>query len=72
MAEAKQPLANPEDLKVYFCENHPEGAEAKLLETDEYGHILNWPDGFFGDAMGDMAALERARIARERKKTASA
>ena len=72
MAEAEQPLANPDDLKIYFCENHPEGAKAKLLETDEYGHILNWPEGFFGDTMGDMIALEKARLAREQKKAASA
>jgi len=76
MAEADpeddQSPANPEYLKIYFCENHPKGAEAVPIETDEYGHILNWPAGFFGDAMGDMVALEKARIARDRKKARSA
>jgi len=52
------------DLGVYFCEN--DGAESKLttLEIDPYGNIKNWPEHFFGDEFGEMAAMTEAAIER--------
>lgn len=52
------------DLSVYFCEN--DGAESNLttLELDTYGNIKNWPEHFFGDEFGEMAAMTEAAIER--------
>ena len=52
------------DLGVYFCENN--GAESSLttLELDPYGNIKNWPEHFFGDEFGEMAAMSKAEIQR--------
>ena len=52
------------DLGVYFCEN--DGAESKLttLELDPYGNIKNWPEHFFGDEFGEIAAMSKAEIQR--------
>ena len=52
------------DLGVYFCKN--DGAESKLttLELDPYGNIKNWPEHFFGDEFGEMAAMTEAAIER--------
>ena len=52
------------DLGVYFCKN--DGTESKLttLELDPYGNIKNWPEHFFGDEFGEMAAMTEAAIER--------
>jgi predicted ATPase len=53
---------------MYFVER--EGADAKLrtLEANEFGAINNWPDKFFGDAMGEAREQAKARAERELKK----
>ena len=55
---------------LYFVER--EGADAKLrtLEAHEYGAINNWPDKFFGDAMGEAREQAKARAERELRKRA--
>lgn len=52
------------DLGVYFCKNN--GAESSLtnLELDIYGNIKNWPEHFFGDEFGEIAAMSKAEIQR--------
>ena len=61
IAEADLPQS---DLGVYFCKN--DGAESKLttLELDPYGNIKNWPEHFFGDEFGELAAMTEAAIER--------
>jgi len=53
-----------DDVAVYFCEQ--EGAASKMtpLELDRFGNISNWPDGFFGDEMGDVLARAEAEAKR--------
>jgi len=57
----------PEDAALYFVDT--EGAHARLreLRIDEYGRITNWPDNFFGDAIGESAAQMKAMIQRRRE-----
>jgi len=52
-------------IKAFFSENS--GKESKLipLDVDLFGNIRNWPSGFFGDEMGEIAAMTKA--IRERK-----
>jgi hypothetical protein len=47
---------SPEDAALYFV--HSEGSHARLeeLSIDAYGRIGNWPEAFFGDALGETEA----------------
>lgn len=55
---------NSSDLKLYFVSN--KGGVAKLndLALNEFGEIENWPDRFFGDEMGEIAAISEASLKR--------
>lgn len=60
------------DMKAYFAQNNQRSSKLEKLEVDNYGNILNWPEGFFGDMEDDMYqqsmnALNR-RIAKRDKK----
>lgn len=61
---AEEKLA-PEEVAIYFCRPGENGAEIEELQVDDYGNITNWPDNFFGDEMGDLAAMTRAAMARQ-------
>lgn len=56
-----------EDAALYFV--HTEGTSARIeeLDVDDYGNIKNWPDGFFGDEMGDLVARTEAQAKRMQK-----
>ncbi len=56
-----------DDAALYFV--HTDGASARLeaLKVDLFGNILNWPDGFFGDEMGDLVARSEAQARRTAK-----
>jgi hypothetical protein len=40
-------------------------SELVTLDIDDYGNICNYPDGFFGDEMGDLVAMTEAAINRQ-------
>ena len=51
-----------DDVKLYFCEA-PHGVSKLMpLEMDPLGNIRNWPDNFMGDAFGETAKAELARL----------
>ena len=52
------------DAALYFV--HTQGAAARIegLDVDEFGNIRNWPEGFFGDEMGDLVARAEAQARR--------
>ena len=53
------------DVKLYFCDV-PDGKSVLTpLDVDPYGNIRNWPDGFMGDAFGEVAKAELTRIERQ-------
>lgn len=56
------------DAELYFCETTGGGSALKRLELDEFGNITNWPKGFFGDEMSEMAAMSQAIFQRKTKK----
>ena len=65
MAEEKDGFTN-EDAALYFCKMNNQGdSELVPLEIDTYGNICNYPDGFFGDEMGDLVAMTEASIKRQ-------
>lgn len=56
-----------EQVAAYFATTT--GSESKLeaLELDEFGNILNWPDRFFGDSMGDLFEMSKAAARRRQQ-----
>ncbi|MCC7079768.1 MAG: DUF3696 domain-containing protein [Burkholderiales bacterium] len=55
----------PEDVAVYFCRKAGSATELEPLRLNMFGEIENWPENFFGDEMGEIAA--RTLAAAERK-----
>ena len=41
-------------------------SEIEKLDVDAYGNITNWPQNFFGDEMGDLAAKAKAEMKRRK------
>lgn len=62
VAEGK---AAAEEVKLYFIDSKRGVASAADLVLNEWGEIENWPDHFFGDEMGEIAATTRASLQRQ-------
>jgi predicted ATPase len=62
---AKQTVTT-DDVALYFVEREGKAAKLRTLQIDEFGRVSNWPDGFFGDALGE--TREQARLMFERQK----
>lgn len=56
---AKQQIT-PNDAAMYFVEREGKAAQLRPLELDDLGRVKNWPEGFFGDALGE--TREQARL----------
>jgi hypothetical protein len=52
------------DVKLYFCDAPRGVSTLTTLDVDLYGSIRNWPDKFMGDAFGETAQAELARLQR--------
>ena len=55
-----------DDTAFYFCEMNESASRAERLNVDDYGNITNWPQNFFGDEMGDLAAKTKAEMKRRK------
>ena len=55
------------DLKLYFVHTKHGVAECDDLSLNMWGEIENWPDKFFGDEMGEIAAISKASLERRLK-----
>ncbi len=53
-----------DDVAVYFCSHEDGSSRIRSLELDDNGRIANWADGFFGDLMGEAAAMVEAGMRR--------
>jgi len=54
-----------QDVRLYFCDA-PRGVSRLLpLQLDLLGSIQNWPLHFMGDAFGETAQAQRARLQRQ-------
>ncbi len=49
-----------DDLALYFCHQVDGRAVLEELALDLYGNVTNWPEGFFGDQLGDAIAMTEA------------
>ena len=52
------------DIKLYFVSNSDGVAALNDLQLNEWGQIENWPEHFFGDEMGEVAAISKASLER--------
>ena len=55
-----------DDTAFYFCEMNEGISEIEKLNVNDYGNITNWPQNFFGDEMGDLAAKTKAEMKRRK------
>jgi predicted ATPase len=55
----------PDQIAVYYAEPGEGGASLRALPIDMFGEIDNWPQDFFGDEFGDIAARLEAASRRE-------
>ena len=49
-------------VSAWFANITTTPASLEPLQIDSFGNILNWPDNFFGDEMGDIAAHAKAAL----------
>lgn len=49
---------------LYFCKEDEGVSKLDALEVDLFGNITNWPEDFFGDQFGEIAAMSEAALKR--------
>lgn len=54
-----------DDVKLYFVESRRGEAQVSDLQLNMWGEIENWPANFFGDEMGEIAAITEASLKRK-------
>jgi predicted ATPase len=59
-----------DDTALYFCQIKDGESKLHKLEVDMFGTIHNWPDNFFGDEFGEIAATQEAGMRRRLKSEA--
>ncbi len=57
----------PDDAALYFCSTDAGQSRLTELDIDLFGNIKNWPEGFFGDELGEIAAMQKAVMERRRQ-----
>ena len=53
-----------DDVRLYFVSARDGRANLAGLALNQWGEIENWPDNFFGDEMGEIAAITEASLQR--------
>lgn len=66
---AKQQVT-PKEAAMYFVERDGKTARMRQLELDDFGRVKNWPEGFFGDALGETREQARLMFARQQENRA--
>jgi predicted ATPase len=56
-----------DDLGLFFCSAQGGRSHLTELDLDLFGNISNWPEGFFGNELQEIAAMSRAAISRRKK-----
>ncbi|MBK7000835.1 MAG: DUF3696 domain-containing protein [Rhodoferax sp.] len=57
----------PKGAAMYFVEREGKTARIRPLELDDFGRVKNWPEGFFGDALGETREQARLMFARQQE-----
>lgn len=56
-----------DDVGLYFCSAEDGASSLDALDVDLYGNIRNWPQDFFGDQFGEIAAMSEAALKRRQQ-----
>ena len=64
IAEASPAFAQPENIKMYYCQPGAGGATIDEVDLDRFGQIANWPEKFMGDISGDLHTMLKAALER--------
>lgn len=59
-------VIHTDQVRIYFCELRDDRAHLTPLHISLFGEIINWPEDFFGDRLGEMIAMHQKIV--ERKK----
>lgn len=54
-----------DEVAIYFVKRDGAAAQMEALKLNIFGGIENWPENFFGDEMGDIAARTMAALKRQ-------
>jgi predicted ATPase len=54
-----------DDAALFFCQMKYGESRLVPLDLDEFGTIRNWPEDFFGDQFGEIAATSEAALKRK-------
>lgn len=57
-----------EAVKMYFVDRDEQGSSFHLVNINEYGAILDWPEGFFDQSQRETEAILRAALLKRRAK----
>ena len=60
-----------EAVKVYFVERGPDGSSFREVGINEFGAILDWPEGFFDQNQREAEAILRAASLKRKAKRGS-
>lgn len=60
-----------ESVSAYFANVSRTPAKLEPLHLDMFGNILNWPENFFGDEMGDITEQAKAAVQKRKRQSAS-
>lgn len=63
-------LLGSDQTALYFCTTTKGESHLDALRLDLFGNIENWPEDFFGDEFGEIAAMSEATMARHQRETA--
>jgi len=59
-------------LRLFFAERHGAETQFRDVQPDEYGTIVNWPEGFFDQSDVEAAKMLREQIRKSREALAAA
>lgn len=57
-----------EQVSMFFVEREADNAVLRKLEVDDFGRVNNWPQYFFGDALGETREQARLMFTRQQKR----
>jgi predicted ATPase len=57
----------PDQAALYFCSTEKGESRLMPLDLDPFGNITNWPKDFFGDELGEIAAMSQAALERKKR-----
>ncbi|MFZ1554051.1 MAG: DUF3696 domain-containing protein [Anaerolineae bacterium] len=61
----------PEQAALYFTTMVDGASRLERLQLDRFGNITNWPQDFFGDEFGELAAMAEAEMRRQQAEEAT-